>query len=243
MDKVSQSYWDEAYSGYQYGIANDEVTTWLNAHVNEHKGDIFEAGCYPGRYLAWFGKKGWTVSGMDLTPRMESDFKEWLKNNSISFSKIERGDVLKYMEDSIDRYDLVCSFGFIEHFENFEKVIALHTKILKPGGQLIITTPHFRGRIQKFLHSWLDSENLARHYVPSMNPELWKSTLEAQGLIVSWHGYFGNFDFWADRQKRSVFKRISLKGIQILTKLLRWLPNSQSYSPYCGIVAKKPIHN
>jgi len=87
---------------------------------------------------------------MDLTPRMEKDFKDWLATNEIRFNKIEKGDVLEYMRTSDDRYDLVCSFGFIEHFENFLEIIALHDKILKQGGQLIITTPHFKGAIQNF---------------------------------------------------------------------------------------------
>ncbi|MBL7740060.1 MAG: class I SAM-dependent methyltransferase [Chitinophagaceae bacterium] len=239
MDKVSQAYWDNSYSGYRYSIANDEVTKWLDKCIHDKKGTAFEAGCYPGRYLAYLGKKGWQVSGMDLTPRMESDFKEWLLKNDITFGKIEKGDVLEYMKAGNDKYDLVCSFGFIEHFENFTEIIALHDRILTPNGKLIITTPHFRGAVQRFLHSWLDKENLNRHYIPSMNPSLWKKQLESMGYTVIWSGYFGNFDFWADRQKRNLFNKISLKIIYKLTSLLRWLPDSRLYSPYCGIVAEK----
>jgi SAM-dependent methyltransferase len=239
MDKVSQSYWDNSYSAYKYGIANDAVTKWLKKHLSEKKGTVFEAGCYPGRYLAFLGKSGWIVNGMDLTPRMEEDFKDWLAKNEIRFNKIEKGDVLEYMRTSDDGYDLVCSFGFIEHFENFLEIITLHDKILKQGGQLIITTPHFKGAIQKFLHSWLDKENLKRHHLPSMNPVLWKKQLESLGYTVKWYGYFGNFDFWADKQKRNWFNKVSLKAINKLTLLLKWLPDSGLYSPYCGIVATR----
>jgi SAM-dependent methyltransferase len=237
MDKVAQSYWDNSYSVYRYEIANDSVTKWLNKHLSPEKGSAFEPGCYPGRYLAYLGKLGWTVSGMDLTPRMDDDFKDWLSKNEIRFDKIKKEDVLEYMRTSNEKYDLVCSFGFIEHFENFSEIIALHDKILRPGGQLIITTPHFRGAIQKFLHTWLDKQNLERHYLPSMNPVLWQKQLESLGYTVKWHGYFGNFDFWADKQKRNLLNKVSLKAINILIPLFRWLPNSKLYSPYCGIVA------
>ena len=239
MDKVEQSYWDSSYSGFDYSIANDKVTNWLSNHVAIEQGNVFEAGCFPGRYLAWFGKRGLTVSGMDLTPRIETDFKQWLKNNDIQIFKIGRGDVLKYMETSNDRYDLVCSFGFIEHFEDFENVITLHCNLLKDGGQLIITTPHFKGFFQKKLHAWLDKENLARHHLPAMDPVRWKGIVESCGLKVTWSGYFGNFDFWADRQKRGFFGRVCLKIVQTVTPLFRWLPDSSLYSPYCGIVARK----
>src|SRR5690349_4316163 len=115
MDKVSQSYWDSSYSAYQYGIANDDVTKWLAKHLSKQQGTAFEAGCYPGRYLAFLGQSGWIVNGMDLTPRIEEDFKEWIAKNEIRFNKIVKGDVLEYMRTSPDKYDLVCSFGFIEH--------------------------------------------------------------------------------------------------------------------------------
>lgn len=239
MDKVSQSYWDHSYSAYKYGIANDAVTKWLEKHLTEQKGTAFEPGCYPGRYLSFLGKLGWIVNGMDLTPRIEEDFKEWLTKNEIRFNKIEKGDVLAYMNTSGDQYDLVCSFGFIEHFENFLEIIAFHDKIVRPGGQLVITTPNFRGSIQKFLHRWLDTENLKRHYVPAMNPSLWNKKLKSIGYTVNWYGYFGHFDFWADQQKRNLFNKISLEVMNRLTPLFKWLPDSHLYSPYCGIVATR----
>lgn len=237
MDKVSQSYWDNSYSAYKYEIANDALTRWLDKHLGESKGTVFEAGCYPGRYLAYLGKKGWAVSGMDLTPRMDDDFKKWLSANDISFNKIEKADVLDYMKTSHDKYDLVCSFGFIEHFENFSDIIALHDKILAPKGKLIITTPRFNGPVQQPLHAFFDKENLQRHYLPSMQPDLWKKQLESMGYSVTWSGYFGNFDFWTDTQKNNFFKKILLKGINTITPLLKYLPDSKLYSPYCGIVA------
>ena len=238
MDKVSQSYWDESYQEYQYGIASDPVTTWLSKQMPAEKGTAFEAGCYPGRYLAWIGRKGWIINGMDLTPRMETDFREWLSNNDIKFNLIARGDVLEYMRTTNDRYDLVCSFGFVEHFENFDEVIRLHARIVKPSGTLIITVPHFRGAVQRFLHSWLDRQNLSRHHLPSMNPAKWEVSLKELGYTIDWKGYFGNFDFWADREKRNLFQKIVLKMVQVVTPLIRWLPNSRLYSPYCGIIAR-----
>lgn len=239
MDKVSQSYWDNSYSAYKYEIANDTLTRWLDKHLDEKKGTAFEAGCYPGRYLAYLGKKGWIVSGMDLTPRMEMDFKDWMAKNEIRFGKIEKGDVLTYMKTTTDKYDLACSFGFIEHFQNFPEIIALHDNILCAGGKLVITTPHFKGPVQLFLHTWFDKENLSRHHVPSMDPVLWKNQLEAMGYKVVWSGYFGHFDFWADKQKRNFLNKLCLYIITRMVPLLRWLPDSRLYSPYCGIIAEK----
>lgn len=239
MDLVEQSYWNQSYSKLKLFEANDAVTKWLTPFVNSPIGELFEVGCFPGRYMAFMGKKGWIISGMDLAPQTESQLTPWLQTLGINTNRVTQGDVLNYMKTSEDRYNLVCSFGFIEHFENFLEIIELHTKLVANDGKIIITTPHFRGWLQKFLHNWLDKENLKRHYIPSMQPELWKTKLESLGYTVEWHGYFGNFAFWADNEKRTLFNKICLKVITTLAPFLSWLPNSKIYSPYCGIVAKK----
>jgi len=243
MDLVSQNYWDSSYNDFDYYIPSDEVTTWIDGFdkslLQVASNNVFELGCFPGRYLSYIGKKGWRVNGMDLTPRVATDFVDWLKSIQIATGHIAAGDVLAYAKTTTDRYDMVCSFGFIEHFENFDEIIRLHDSILKPGGRLMITTPNFRGGIQKFLHTTLDAENLARHYLPSMKPYLWKKQLEAMGYTIQYAGYFGNFDFWSDNQERNALQKLSLKVVRKIKPLLKLLPDNAAYSPYCGIFAQK----
>lgn len=242
MDMVSQQYWNDAYQHFRYYIADDIVTRWMDecGHLLPSKGRMFEFGCYPGRYMAFLGKKGYEVNGMDLAPNMGMNFINWLQGSGIQTGSLQRGDVLQYAAGTEDRFDLVCSFGFIEHFHNFGEVIALHSKILKPGGSLLIMTPNFRGWLQQFLHHTLDKENLHRHYLPSMKPHLWARQLKALGYEVQFAGYFGNFDFWSDVQPRNLLQRTGLRIIHKLTPVLRLLPDSAVQSPYCGIVAKLP---
>jgi SAM-dependent methyltransferase len=240
MDFVSQEYWDSSYDSFQYFIENDDVTRWIDAYINKISiGSLFEFGCYPGRYIAFLGKKGWVVSGMDLTPRIETDFLSWLHKENIKTGIIKKGDALAYARTTADKYDLVCSFGFIEHFENFIEIIQLHDSLLKNDGYLMISTPNFRGFIQRILHITLDRKNLNRHYLPSMQPILWKQELEKHGYKVLFSGYFGNFDFWYDEQSRSKLQKTTLKLIRKLKPFLKWIPNASFYSPYCGIIAQK----
>ena len=241
MDLVEQSYWNESYSKLKLFEADDAVTKWLSQFIIPAKGELFEVGCYPGRYMAYMGKKEWIISGMDLAPQTSEQLKPWLQSLGVKTNKLQQGDVLEYLKTSNDKYDVVCSFGFIEHFENFQDIIELHTKVVKTDGRIIITTPHFKGWVQKFLHTWLDKENLNRHYLPSMEPKLWQKKLESLGYKIEWCGYFGNFSFWADKEKRSLLKKLGLKIVETVTPIFKWLPNSKAYSPYCGIVAKKVI--
>ncbi|SIN72739.1 class I SAM-dependent methyltransferase [Chitinophaga niabensis] len=241
MDLVEQKYWDDSYNSFTYFVANDIVTQWMNKHAAylEKGGQLFELGCYPGRYIAHLGKMGFVVNGMDLAPNMDEGFRAWLQKEGVQTGMLEKGDVLAYAANTTDRYDMVCSFGFIEHFQNFQEIIALHDKLLKPGGKLMITTPNFRGGLQQFLHRNLDKGNLDRHYLPSMKPYLWKAQLEQLGYDVQFAGYFGRFDYWYDVQERSSLQKLGNKVVHKLTPLLRQLPDAAFQSPYCGILAQK----
>ena len=133
----------------------------------------------------------------------------------------------------------MASFGFIEHFENFTEIIKLHDKLLQDDGFIIITTPNFRGIIQRMLHAYLDYPNLQLHNLDCMRPDIWKSEFRKLGYSVIFSGYFGNFNFWINKENKRMFKRIITKAIRKATPFLRKLPNSSFYSPYCGIIVKK----
>jgi len=241
MDFVSQQHWDKSYQDFNYHIAKDDITNWIDKyeHLFSEKGSLFEFGCYPGRYLSYLGKKGWIVNGLDLTPGIEGRFVNWLHKEGIKSGIIKKMNAVEYASFSNDKYDMVCSFGFIEHFTNFTHMIELHDRLLKPGGWLLITTPNFKGSIQKLLHQNLNKENLKIHYLPSMQPSLWKGKLKEIGYTVYYSGYFGGFEFWYDKEDRNSFQKFALKLIRKITPLLKKLPDSSSYSPYCGIIAQK----
>jgi ubiquinone/menaquinone biosynthesis C-methylase UbiE len=54
-----------------------------------------------------------------------------------------------------NRYDIVTSFGLVEHFENYESAIHQHFRFCKPGGYVVITVPNYRS---------FPVRNLLRHY-------------------------------------------------------------------------------
>lgn len=242
MECVKQEYWDNSYKKLKYRVAKDEVTDFLDLFIqNTSSLEAFEVGCYPARYLSHIGKKGYKVNGIDMTPKVETDLKKWLKSLNIKTGDFIKGDFCT-LKNNV-KYDLVYSIGFIEHFHNFLDVIDKHDKILKNEGLLIITAPNFKGKIQNMLHKYLDRENLNRHYTPSMDPQIWEEYLKKMNYEVIFSGYFGKIDFWVDNEKRSLLKKIGLKIIFLILKLLKtfkwFIKDNESYSPYCGIVAIK----
>ena len=214
------------------------IHKWLTAQEPVEGKSVFEIGVYPGRFIVHFGRAGYELNGIDQTqflPRME----HWLRQQRFKVGEFMQGDVLSMNHSRL--YDVVFSAGFVEHFTNFEDIVQLHADLVKPGGYVYITAPNFGGKIQYWLHHYLDKENLDRHHVPSMDVEKWSALLIKNDFEILEAGYIGHIDFWTDQQERDFKQKALLKIIKWVLPLLKILPlpNRRSYSPECVILARK----
>ena len=168
-----QRLWDEGYVKSDLFVAppDDLIRRWLQKNIPPGQGSCLELGCFPGRYLAVFGELGYEVNGIDLTPRVELDLKPWLQQRGYQVGELIRDDVFTHPFGR--RYDIVCSFGLIEHFEDWPGLLRRHAELVAEGGTLIVSTPNFRTGIQGLLHRWCDQENLGRHNLAAMFPDKW----------------------------------------------------------------------
>ena len=89
------------------------------------------------------------------------------------------------------KFDLVASFGFIEHFTNWEEILAKHAALVDDKGCLVIEAPNFTGAFQHWLHSGFDQLNYARHHIPAMDIAKWAAFLQRSGFDITYRGYFG----------------------------------------------------
>jgi|GEM_PF-323092 len=236
-----QSYWDKGYENYNFQpvLKDDMLIKWLKKYLSSGKGKYVEIGCFPGRYLTFFGKLGYQLNGIDLTPKVEKDLPDWLKESGYEVGKFVKADFLTY--NFVEKFDIVSSFGFIEHFHNWQDVLKKHAELVKEGGYIVVTAPNFYGLLQRLLHITLDKENYNRHNINSMRPDLWAEILKKEGFEIINQSYFGKFDFWVDIQKRNLLQKIILgcilSSIRTFRKLLP--ENKKLYSPYCGVIARK----
>lgn len=238
---AEQAYWDSSYASHEFGIVpeSDEIRQWLEKFIPENNsGSCLEIGAFPGRYLAIFGELGYELNGIDLTPRIKSDLPSWLKSRGYRTGIFEQVDVFKFKANR--KFNVVCSFGFIEHFKNWEEVFHAHAQLVEDLGYLVIETPNFRGPVQKIIHSLLDRKNLSRHYLPAMNLFKWKQIAEKEGFEVLYCNYVGEFDFWIDESPKSFIGKLLFR---LLTKSKKYISilsgKLSSSSPYMGIIARK----
>lgn len=206
--------------------------------VNQ-KGTCLEIGSYPGPHLATFGDLKYTLNGVDFNPDNEKGLPAWLSKEGFKVGHFTSEDLFQFKPD--EYYDVVCSFGFIEHFIHFEEVIQKHIDLTKAGGYVLITTPNFRGWIQYWLHKTFDKENLSIHNVTSMRPDLWAKQLEENGFEILYHGYFGGFWFWKGEPRLNWLKRRLIWVIErIIIRIRPFIRfESSAFSAHCGIVARK----
>jgi len=208
--------------------------------LQKNKQQAFEFGCFPGRFLVEIGQKDYILNGCDLTPRIEKDFKAWLQENNC---KVEELVQVSYTEFTSKSYDLVASFGFIEHFKDCEKIFKQHCQMVKVGGTMIVQYPNFQGWVQNKLHSFFDRDNLNNHVVESMDLDFYRQSLPENFEIVCC-SYYGNFDFWVDdfKHRNGKMKKLLILLLKILVKVKivwRLLPNNKVYSPYAVLIAKR----
>lgn len=238
---ATAEFWDSQNNKYELQIASkeDAVIQFFENELPWTKlKSCFEVGCFPGGYLAYFGTKGLELNGIDLSDRVGTHLVPFYKSKHLPVGNLQHGDFFKF--NTATGFDVVCSFGFIEHFEEWQPVVKKHIELLNKGGYLVITAPNFRGSFQNFFHRNFDLENYQRHYVPSMNPALWQAFLETQGMEIVKTGYFGELDFWVE-ETPSFIKRLMVGVLVRLKPLMKRFvqKGSESYSPYCGIIARK----
>jgi len=99
------------------------------------------------------------------------------------------------LESHKERFDMVVSRGFIEHFQDPASVVERHLALLKPGGLLVITIPNLRG-VNYALTRLFHAELLPMHNLKIMSRlPFWRlfDTDKVRPLVCD---YFGTFSFY-----------------------------------------------
>ena len=234
-----QTHWDDVWSNIPPTSTppDDQLTHWLRGFVKKCQDKtFFEVGCYPGGYTSFFGSMGYQLSGIDLTPRTADLQKELSKNYSVG--EIINADWNTY--ESQKSYDVVASFGFIEHFTDWKSAIIKQSELVSKDGLFIIETPNLGYSFLRTCYHLTDPVTLGIHVKESMNPKAWEQLLLERNFEIIWSGYFGNFIYWETNTSPTYIQKKIISTISCLSPLLRKVgPHSYLFSPYCGLVAKR----
>ncbi|MFI5158282.1 MAG: class I SAM-dependent methyltransferase [Sphingobacteriales bacterium] len=196
--------------------------------------NAIELGGFPGYYSVYLKKyQGLSTTLFDYYIH-EGLIKELLNKNGLKDGdiKIIESDLFNYTPN--EKYDLVTSFGLIEHFSDTASIIKTHLQFLKPGGTLFITLPNFTG-VNGWVQKNFDKENYDKHYIDCMNPAFLAKTCKQLGLKEVESYYHGKFTVWLENKSeqsaiaKSIVKAIWIAG-KVFTKIIPI--ESKVLSPY-----------
>ena len=244
-NKDSKEYWEQKYATAEPRIAQkeDTVRLWIEQHfpplANNEKKSCIEIGCYPGQYLSVFGELGYELYGVDYCTKVDL-MAASLRKAGYAIGQFWEDDFLSF--DPQRKFDVVASFGFIEHFDNFGEVIEKHISLMDDRGYLVIEVPNFIGAFQHWFHFNFDRSNYDRHFIPAMDIGKWVDIFEKRNLRIIYKGYFGRLGFWTEDKGRGpwqdMFLRVSKGYVGPLLRMT--LPKDKRlYSPYAGVIAQK----
>jgi cyclopropane fatty-acyl-phospholipid synthase-like methyltransferase len=224
MERLTdQKYWETYYSKAQTQKAQIITVVsaydkyWdilINNNGNKNKKTIIELGGYPGRYLAYLSHK------YDLTPTCldfnsdKSKVEESMKAFNITDYSIIQADILNYKPT--EKYDIIISNGFIEHFEDYETVLNNHKLYLKEGGTMLVMIPNKRW-LRKWYGFLVDYNNLKAHNLKCMHKKTFKNFAHANNYKLLVNTYFSGFPY-SVHQKLNFFQKIIYKLTRLILK-------------------------
>lgn len=225
--------------------ANNPIRRWLqkaNLDIPVNS-ECLEIGCYPGQYLTYFGEKSCILNGIDLVDGVETQTPQALRKLGFKVGEFKKVNFFEYCNSNTRLFDIVCSFGFLEHFRNWEEVLLLHTDLLKKGGYLIIETPNFRSIPHYLIRLILDKKNLKFHELKSMRPNEWKTLMMKNDFEIIYCGGIGNFSGWAAVNPKMTRTQLLIRSLlrHIISPFLdKILPtDNNTFSALYGLIVRR----
>lgn len=151
-------------------VAIADMARLLGPHINPGTA-VLEVGCAPGKILLWCATKGAIVTGVEYAPKSYEVARRL-------FDKTRTPVDLRY-EDffsttlSPASFDLVYSFGLIEHFagDKLREIVTQHARMIRPEGRALIVIPNYRNCLYGSLQAFFDPANIELHNTEIMTRE------------------------------------------------------------------------
>lgn len=268
QDKAGQEYWNQTWDDYPLPNVWDVDSKRLLNHVEREfflwisgtlqslgktgpDVHLVEVGCARSQALPVLAKRlGLSVSGIDYSPNGCEQTRVMMKREGVS-GEVHCSDIFAIPVCMKGKFDVVVSFGLIEHFSNTNEIVSGLAGLLKPGGVILTNIPNMRGTtgfVQKILN-----RGIYDIHVP-LTPSQLRSAHEAAGLREIEADYFlsSNYgvvnlgdpnrrspDWWTRKIILAILTRVSM-AVWWGERVLRKLPVSQAFSPYVNCIATRP---
>ena len=131
---------------------------------------LVEVGSAPGLRLVEMNRRlGYIPYGVEYSaPGVEIN-RQTFAANGLDPALVIHADFFSYefQEKFHEYFDVVTSYGFIEHFSDAAVVVRKHVDLLKKGGRLLVVIPNLRSvrlLVTRFLSPEVVGQHNLRHY-------------------------------------------------------------------------------
>ncbi len=189
--------------------------------------------------MIYFNKVlNYKVYGVDYSDKLKLT-KNNLDYNKVKDYKLYKADFLNWKPNI--KFDIVSSFGFIEHFDNPEHIIEKQIKLVEDKGYIVIGVPNFRYATYWFYYLF-DKETINNHNLEIMNLNKLKKILENNKLNIIYANYYDTIYFGLkDIKCKNIFIKMIVYPLSLFARainsIVKW-PNKY-FSPSMIIIAKK----
>lgn len=150
MDDLLDPEGQETLEGLEGALA---FNRWMYESIAPYcQGEILEIGSGIGNITSFFVASKQKITASDLRPHYLEKLNEKFKGQGVPCVRIDailENFTVEY-KDQINKYDTIFALNVIEHIENDKLAIHNLSKLLKPGGRLIILVPAYQGLFNSF---------------------------------------------------------------------------------------------
>ena len=249
----TQSDWTETWADVEAGTLSfdfghqsfSDIDSLFMRHLpRDNSSRFLEVGCCPGKYLWYFNHRfGYRPTGLDYLEDGCAETRARCGADGLS-AEVIHADMFEF-ECSKEHppWDVVASFGLIEHFEDIMPCLNRHIDLVRPGGHLVIVLPNHTGLNGTILKT-VDAKRHSMHNLMSWRDL--REGLNSTGRVdILEGGYFGRIGFWntALYRKLRTFGRVPYMAarspLYAVEKAGRILPNTRYLSPNIAVVARR----
>jgi len=139
--------------------------------ANYRKGAAFAVGCGEGGFAILLRNLGCTVTALDIlaTPNLPPE---------ITFRQASAYDI-----EDVEAFDTVLLMEIIEHLDNPFEVVTRCYRALKPGGVILITTPHVDTWDYVRDHVWRFGPLGVEHLLKDYRPRVWTDDIFVYAVV------------------------------------------------------------
>lgn len=258
VDKAGHAYWEQTWSSTDIPVAFNpydqalDNTFYTRVHkyfeglIARRKGlKILEIGCAHSVWPLYFTQyHDAHVDGLDYSEIGCKKTRQMWDAQGLN-GKIVCADMFSPPADMIGQYDIVVSFGVVEHFKDTAACLKACSAFVKPGGQLFTMIPNMAGLVGT-LQKYVDRDIYDIH-VPLSRDMLIEAHSKA-GLNVEESHYFMGLNLGvvnSGRYAGQPVDKILRRALSIPGKLL-WMieksglrfPANRITSPYIFALAR-----